>query len=188
MKPGLVLVCNRNPGPQSGAGVPGLKARAFPPEDADNFMADITWITGRIGLGGAIWRADQMAEVARAGVTHILNMQREFDDTPLAERQGITVFWNPIDDDFEPKPAEVFRRGVEFALQALDGADTKLYVHCAAGVHRGPMMVLAILCATGWEFAAAVETIERERPVADFPEVYLESVKQYLRQESMLKS
>jgi protein-tyrosine phosphatase len=145
-------------------------------------MADITWITGRIALGGAIWTARNMAEVAQAGVTHILDMQIEFDDSRLAEPFGITVFWNPIDDDFLPKPAEVFRRGVEFARQALDGADTKLYVHCAAGVHRGPMMVLAILCSMGWEFGAALEAIESQRPTADFPDVYLNSVKAYLRQ------
>ena len=188
MKRGLAWVRSRYLGPQSGHGSPRLKARAFPPEDANEFMTDITWITSRIALGGAIWRADNMADVARAGVTHILNMQREFDDTPLAERHGITVFWNPIDDDFEPKPAEVFRRGVEFARQALDEPDAKLYVHCAAGVHRAPMMMLAILCSQGWEFEAALEAIESRRPTADFPEVYLDSVKAYLHQASMFRT
>jgi len=188
MKRGLVWVCRSNWGVQSRQPSSGLRAKTLPPEDANNFMMDITWITSRIALGGAIWRADNMAEVARAGVTHILNMQMEFDDTRLAEPFGITVLWNPIDDDFQPKPAEVFCRGVEFARQVLDGPDTKLYVHCAAGVHRAPMMVLAILCATGWEFEAALEAIEAKRPAADFPDVYLNSVKAYLQQESMFKS
>jgi len=166
----------------------GLRGETFRPETANNFIMDITWITGRIALGGAIWRADNMTEVARAGVTHILNMQIEFDDTRLAAPHGITVFWNPIDDDFLPKPVEVFRRGVEFARQALDAADTKLYVHCAAGVHRAPMMVLAILCSLGWEFDAALEAIESKRPTTDFPDVYLNSVKAYLQQASMFRS
>ena len=30
-----------------------------------------------------------MAQVARAGVTHVIDMQIEFDDTPLAEPHGI---------------------------------------------------------------------------------------------------
>src|SRR6202049_1999873 len=64
---------------------------------------DITWVTDRIGVGGGIWNADNMAAVARAGVTHIIDMQIEFDDTPLAEPHGIAVCWNPVDDDFEPK-------------------------------------------------------------------------------------
>src|SRR6266704_3035554 len=104
-----------------------------------NLGMDITWITARIAVGGGIWGPENMAEVARAGVTHVIDMQIEFDDTPLAGKHGIQVLWNATDDDFQPKPAELFRRGVEFALEALDQSDTKLFIHCAAGVHRAPM-------------------------------------------------
>ncbi len=81
---------------------------------------DMTWITDRIAVGGGIWTADKMNEVARRGVTHIIDMQVEFDDTPLAEPHGIQVLWNPTDDDFKPKPPQVFQRGIDFALAALD--------------------------------------------------------------------
>jgi len=77
-----------------------------------------------------------MATVARAGVSHILDMQIEFDDTALAAPHNIIVQWTPTDDDFQPKPPEIFQRGVNFARQALDEEGTKLLVHCAAGVHR----------------------------------------------------
>jgi len=140
----------------------------------------MTWVTDRIAVGGAIWNAQNMAEVARAGVTHILDMQIEFDDTPLAEPHGITVLWNPIDDDFQPKPPEVFQRGVEFALEALDEASSKLFVHCAAGVHRGPMMTLAILCSLDWRLGEAMQVIEARRPMVDFADVYVNSVKRFL--------
>lgn len=125
-----------------------------------------------------------MVEVARAGVTHILDMQIEFDDTTLAEPHGITVLWNPIDDDFQPKSAEVFQRGVDFALEALDEGGTKLFVHCAAGVHRAPMMTLAILCSLGWSLEDAVHVIEKRRPVVDFAEVYVNSVREFLQVEA----
>jgi phosphoribosylformimino-5-aminoimidazole carboxamide ribonucleotide (ProFAR) isomerase len=46
---------------------------------------DMTWVTDRIAVGGGIWRAENMSEVARMGVTHIIDMQIEFDDTELAE-------------------------------------------------------------------------------------------------------
>jgi len=176
MKRGLAWVCSHEAGRQA-------RRRNSGPR-ANNFMMDISWVTRRIALGGAIWRVDNMAELARAGVTHVLDMQLEFDDTPLADACGITVLWNGIDDDFLPKPAEVFRRGAEFARRALDEPEAKLYVHCAAGVHRAPMMVLAILCSLGWQFDAAVEAIENSRPTADFPDVYLNSVKTYLQQAS----
>src|SRR5215468_854418 len=97
---------------------------------------DMSWVTDRIAVGGGIWNSENMAEVALAGVTHIIDMQIEFDDTALAEPHGIEVLWNAIDDDFQPKPPEVFRRGVEFAVGALDQPDARLLIHCAAGVHR----------------------------------------------------
>jgi protein-tyrosine phosphatase len=144
---------------------------------------DMTWVTGRIAVGGGIWTAANMAAVARAGVTHIIDMQIEFDDTALAEPHGIQVLWNPIDDDFQAKPPEIFQRGVEFALAALDGEGTRLFVHCAAGVHRAPMMTLAILSSLGWKMHDAIDLIEVRRPVVDFADVYVRSVERFLEQQ-----
>jgi protein-tyrosine phosphatase len=141
---------------------------------------DITWVTERIGLGGGIWTSRNMEELAQAGVTHVINMQLEFDDRPLAGAYGVQVLWNPIDDDFLPKPLEIFRRGVDFALLALEDPRTKLYVHCAAGVHRAPMMTLAILCALEYEIEAAMELVQTKRPVVDFADVYVDSVRLFL--------
>jgi protein-tyrosine phosphatase len=141
---------------------------------------DMTWVTGRIAVGGGIWNAKNMEEVARTGVTHIIDMQIEFDDTPLAEVHGIEVLWNAVDDDFKLKPSEVFQRGVEFAIAALDQPGTKLFVHCAAGVHRAPMMALALLCSLSWNLPEAMDLIQAKRSVVDFPDVYVRSVERFL--------
>ena len=148
-----------------------------------NKSMDMTWVTGRIAVGGGIWHEENMAYVARAGVTHIIDMQIEFDDTRLADPHGIAVLWNPIDDDFQPKPVKVFRKGVDFALRALDTEGTKLFVHCAAGVHRAPMMTLAILCSLGWSLRDGMSLIEARRPVADFADVYVRSVEKFLEEQ-----
>ena len=142
---------------------------------------DLTWVTPRIAVGGGIWTDANMAKVAAAGVTHIIDMQVEFDDTPLAEPYGIEVFWNPIDDDFQPKPPEVFQAGVEFALAALEDPQHKVLIHCAAGVHRAPMMTLAVLRVLGWELHPAMELVEDKRPVVDFADVYVRSVEEFVR-------
>jgi len=141
---------------------------------------DITWLTDRIAVGGGIWTADNMAAVSRAGITHIIDMQIEFDDRPLAEPYEIEVCWNPVDDDFEAKPPEVFERGVEFALSALKEPESKLLVHCAAGVHRAPMMTLALMGVLGWTVEDAMDLIETRRPAADFADVYVRSVENFL--------
>jgi predicted protein tyrosine phosphatase len=141
---------------------------------------DITWLTDRIAVGGGIWNAENMEKLAAQGITHVIDMQIEFDDTPLGRPLGVEVLWNPTDDDFEAKPAELFRRGVDFAQKALDDNEAKLFIHCAAGVHRAPMMSLAVLCSMGWSLEDARELIERRRPVADFADVYVESVEKFL--------
>ena len=142
---------------------------------------DMSWVTDRIAVGGGIWNPVRMAEVARAGVTHIIDMQVEFDDTPLAEPHGIEVLWNPVDDDFQPKPPELFQRGVDFALAALEQNGSRLLIHCAAGVHRAPMMALAVLRALGFELNQARALIETRRFAADFADVYVRSVEDFIR-------
>ena len=142
---------------------------------------DLTWVTPQIAVGGGIWTDANMAKVAAAGTTHIIDMQMEFDDTPLAEPYGIEVFWNPVDDDFQPKPVKVFQAATEFALAAVENAEHRLLVHCAAGVHRAPMMTLAVLCVQGWGLHEAMGLIEERRPVVDFADVYVRSVENFVR-------
>ncbi len=126
-----------------------------------------------------------MQTVARSGVTHIIDMQIEFDDTELARPYGIEVLWNGTDDDFQPKPAELFAKGVEFGQAALEENGGKLYIHCAAGVHRAAMMTLALLGAMGWEMEEAMQVIQGRRPVVDFADVYVRSVEGFLRQREL---
>jgi protein-tyrosine phosphatase len=121
-----------------------------------------------------------MAKVAREGITHVIDMQIEFDDTPLSAPYGVEVLWNPIDDDFHPKPAAIFQKGVDFAIEALDQPGTKVFIHCAAGIHRAPMMALALLCTLGWKLKDALRLIETRRPQADFAVVYVRSVERFL--------
>jgi protein-tyrosine phosphatase len=141
---------------------------------------DITWLTDRIAVGGGIWTSDNMVKVACQGVTHIIDMQIEFDDTALGQEAGVEVLWNPTDDDFDHKPAELFRRGVDFARVALEEPTAKLFIHCAAGVHRAPMMALALLGSMGWTVGDAMALIEKRRPAADFADVYVRSVEDFL--------
>ncbi|HET9839301.1 MAG TPA: dual specificity protein phosphatase [Candidatus Angelobacter sp.] len=142
---------------------------------------DLTWVTDRIAVGGGIWNDDNMAELVRMGVTHIINMQIEFDDRPLAEKYSVTVLNNPTDDDFLPKPPQLFQTGVEFALEALEEPEARVYIHCAAGVHRAPMMTLAILRVLGWSLEKAKDVILARRYVVDFADVYVESVEQFVK-------
>jgi protein-tyrosine phosphatase len=93
--------------------------------------------------------------------------------------------WNATDDDFQPKPAALLDAGVQFAQEALASPGTKVYIHCAAGVHRAPMMTLALLRANGWSLDDALETVQSLRPVVDWAEVYVESVERYISEKQL---
>ena len=142
---------------------------------------DMTWVTDRVAVGGGIWYEENMAELVRMGVTHIINMQIEFDDRPLAQNYAVTIFHNPTDDDFQLKPPKIFQGAVEFALEALDEPESKVYIHCAAGVHRAPMMTLALLRVLGWPLEDAKQLIQQRRYVVDWADVYVQSVEEFMR-------
>jgi predicted protein tyrosine phosphatase len=142
---------------------------------------DMTWVTDRIAVGGGIWNDQNMTELLSMGVTHIINMQIEFDDRPLAEGLPVNVLHNPTEDDFQLKSPELLQQGVDFALEALEDPDSKLYVHCAAGVHRGPMMALAVLRALGWPLQSAKEQILKRRHVVDWADCYVQSVEEFMK-------
>jgi predicted protein tyrosine phosphatase len=157
-----------------------VSTRAFPKRARADRRMDITWLTDRIAVGGGIWNSENMEMVAREGITHVIDMQIEFDDTPLGLEHGVEVLWNPTDDDFTAKPRELFRKGVDFAIEALERPGAKLFIHCAAGVHRAPMMTLAVMGSMGWTVNDAMQMIEARRPVVDFADVYVESVEKFL--------
>ena len=142
---------------------------------------DMTWVTDRIAVGGGIWYDDNMVELVRMGITHIINMQVEFDDRPLAEGYPVTVFHNPTNDDFQLKPPQLFHNAVEFALEALDQSEGKVYIHCAAGVHRAPMMTLALMRVLGWPLEDAKTLIQGRRYVVDWADVYVQSVEEFIK-------
>jgi len=150
--------------------------------------ADISWISEKLGVGGGIWNEQNMIDVVRRGVTHVINMQIEFDDRPLAEPYGVKVLWNAIDDDFQPKGPEIFQRGVDFANEAWQDPESRLFVHCAAGVHRAPMMTLALLRSQGMELQDALDRISTLRPEADWPEVYVKSVEEWVKTAKLAAS
>lgn len=153
-------------------------------ENSKNNEVDANWITDRIALGGWVETPEKMQDAVKSGITHLLNMAWEFDETPLAKPYGVQVFCNMVDDDFAPKSPEVLQRGVEFALSALEEQQSKLLIHCVAGRHRGPMMTLAVLCTLGWPMEEAMRHISARRPVVDWAPCYVESVLNFLEQSS----
>lgn len=123
------------------------------------------WITTRVATGGALSSAQDAEELAKAGVTHVVDVTDAGDDTPLfVALPGVHVLFNPTADDGSPKPATWFETSLNFALPALAQPHTKVYAHCSAGSNRGPSTAYAILRAGGgWAAVSTLALVKEKR-------------------------
>ena len=143
-------------------------------------MLDFDFITERVAVGGAIITRENFEGVLRAGITHIINTQLEFDDRSLRRDGEADILWLPLDDDLLPKPAESLFTGVRYAQAALERPEAKVLIHCASGIHRAPMLALALLRVQGSSRRDALALLAARRPQVHFPQVYLDSVEGFL--------
>lgn len=126
-------------------------------------MADFSFITTRLATGAAIGSAADADTLLAAGFTDVIDLRSEFDDTPLLGSR-FAYLWNGTADDGSRKDPAWFARSLSFALPALAQPHRKIYMHCAAGVNRGPSTAYAVLLALGWPAAAAEAAIRQARP------------------------
>ena len=135
---------------------------------------DYSQINEVLILGTTPGRQDY-ALLNRLGVRLVINMRLERPPYSSSTVSRIRTLWLPtLDSPFFPIPMHALRRGVEAALAVIqDGG--RVYVHCAAGRHRGVAMAAAILIALGQTPEQAMALIKEKRQVAD-PDIW------YIRQ------
>jgi len=127
--------------------------RGFSPPHISQVKPDL-YVGGqhkRRGLG-------QMRDL---GIVAVVNMREESDD---AER-GVALdhyLWLATTDDTPPTLRDL-ERGVAFIGHHI-AAGHGVYIHCAAGVGRAPMMAAAYLVHTGMSAALAWDAIRQVRP------------------------
>lgn len=114
---------------------------------------DFSKITERLWIGAQINGQADVAEIAAAGITHVIDAQAERDDSLYENFRAanISYLWDgTADDQVHPKPVDWFRNALNFALPGmLLTPSAKILTHCAAGVNRGPSLGYAILRALG---------------------------------------
>ena len=141
----------------------------------------LNFVTERIAVGGEISCKADVDQLVAEGITHVIDMRAEFDDDTLNDHR-ITILWLPQVDDGTMRPPGQYRKGIQFALPALSLANTKVFLHCSAGLNRSPTMCYAILRAFGLPPAEAISRIRAARPEVVFYAVknYLDSVERDL--------
>ena len=80
-----------------------------------------------------------------------------------------------------PKETPLPIATLQLTQVSMDRRPTQSDVAKAAGVHRAPMMTLAVMRAIGWKLHEAQKHIFTNRPVVDFADVYVQSVEDFVR-------
>ena len=131
---------------------------------------DFSQITDYLFIGTTP-RTETYSILRGLGVTLVINMRLERPPLPDRYDPPIPVLWLPtIDSPLVPIPIRLLARGVRAACETLRQGG-KVYVHCAAGRHRGVAMGSAILIARGFPPVIAMQLVKQRRPHAD-PDIW----------------
>src|SRR5258708_9287111 len=123
---------------------------------------DWNWVTTRLGTGGGIVTLADVEELVNSGITHIIDCRIEFDDADLLRtHQAMSYLWNGTADDGQPKSPVWFGKSIEFALDAMSHSRARCYIHCFAGVNRGPSTLYAVLLAFGLDERVSEQMIRQ---------------------------
>jgi hypothetical protein len=109
------------------------------------------------------------------GVGLVINMRFEKRPARDLHQPPLHLLWLPtVDSPGLLIPIRSLIRGARAALETIKEGG-KVYVHCAAGRHRGVAMGAAILIALGYDPDEAIELIKARRPFADPDAFYIRS-------------
>jgi protein-tyrosine phosphatase len=122
---------------------------------------NISWVTGELAVGGAP-RPRDYRRLAALGITAVIDAREEArDDAEALARVGIELLHLPTPDRYALSQEDLLR-GTEWGLKRLERGG-KLFVHCAHGVGRGPLLGIAILIGQGLSAPEALRTVRLRR-------------------------
>ncbi|MCY4146317.1 MAG: dual specificity protein phosphatase [Chloroflexi bacterium] len=117
-------------------------------------------VTPQLYVGGQHYRRGY-AKMRDYGITAILNMRGERCD--LARGIGGERHLQLATIDNTPPSLDDLRRGSDFIRAEIEGGG-KVYVHCAVGCGRAPIMTAAYLVSTGMSADEALRRVKDARP------------------------
>lgn len=125
---------------------------------------DMSQVTDRLFVGANVNSVDDVADIKRAGITHVIDLNNDDEEPLFPSTGGIALLSDPTDDDGQPKPAKWFAPAIDFGVGALSHPGFKLLTHCAMGINRGPSIGFAVLRALGFPADNILDLIHRARP------------------------
>ena len=129
-------------------------------------IRSVSQVTPQLHVGGQ-YRRRGWPELAKRGITAVVNLRTEFDDAAAGIAPQRYLYLPAVDDT--PPPLEQLRQGADFIAEEI-ARGGRVYIHCGAGVGRAPTMAAAYLVSTGlppdeaWARIRAVRPFIRIKP------------------------
>jgi protein-tyrosine phosphatase len=149
-----------------------VAVRLFPEESRAESLArklrvplpdslNMDWVTEHLAVGGRVHPED-IAALARAGVTHVIDTRSEYcDDAELMAREHIQLLYLPAPDTY-PLTVAQLTDGARWAAERMkDGG--RVLIHCEHGVGRSVLLTCAILVYSGMSASDSLQLVQQKR-------------------------
>jgi protein tyrosine phosphatase (PTP) superfamily phosphohydrolase (DUF442 family) len=139
----------------------------------------VSQITPHLHVGGQYQRRGWPRLTSR-GITAVVNMRIEFDDSDAGIAPPRYLHLPTVDDD--APTLDQLRTGADFMAEEI-ARDGGVYVHCKSGVGRAAAMAAAYLISTGLTADQAWTRIREARPFIRPTAVQIEQIDRFAAQE-----
>jgi protein-tyrosine phosphatase len=122
---------------------------------------NMSWVTTNLAVGGRI-RPEDIAAVARVGITHVIDTRSEHsDDAQALAKEHIQLLYLPTRDTY-PLNIEQMMEGAQWANQAMEQGG-RVLIHCEHGVGRSVQLTCAVLIYAGMHAQDALQLVQQKR-------------------------
>ncbi|HEX7737019.1 MAG TPA: dual specificity protein phosphatase [Ktedonobacteraceae bacterium] len=149
-----------------------IAVRLFPEDSASESLArklhiplpdqlNMDWVTEHLAVGGRVHPSD-IAALARAGVTHVVDTRSEHsDDAEAMAKEGVELLYLPTRDTF-PLTVEQLAEGASWAAERIQQGG-RVLIHCEHGVGRSVLLTCAVLVYSGMSAHEALQLVQQKR-------------------------
>lgn len=126
---------------------------------------NMSWVTESLAVGGRV-HPDDISDLARAGVTHVIDTRSEYcDDQEAMAKSGIQLLYLPAPDTYPLTVAQLME-GAQWARERIKQGG-RVLIHCEHGVGRSVLLTCAVLVCSGMSAHDALLLVKQKRWQAD---------------------
>jgi protein-tyrosine phosphatase len=149
-----------------------IAAHAFPENSTSERIArtlhvplpdklNMSWVTEHLAVGGRV-RPDDIQELARVGVTHVVDTRSEYsDDADALAKENIGLLYLPTPDTY-PLSVEQLLEGSAWANERIQQGG-RVLIHCEHGVGRSVLLTCSTLVYGGMHASDALALVQQKR-------------------------